>query len=281
MVSGNGIFGPGSQPGDEDGVELDYMEMPKGMRTYAMPIMPEKEEAEAFGVALDKLDEVLEALRVNPPPGKTPTVSLDSLDKANRDFISQLLGEGEVSVIAGSSIQSQESVLAGVWRVYELDAAGALTSDRIEIGDFPATILKAAQDAAGPVLLDAELAADPNLMNAPALATELIEKIASYTDSEPTHVINLSLLPMSDADNAFLDQSVGGGPVIILSRGYGNCRVTSTAVKNVWWVRFYNSREALILDTLEVTRIPSVALAAREDLEDSAQRLKEIIEVYR
>jgi hydrogenase-1 operon protein HyaF len=281
MVSANGIFGPGSQPLDEDGAELDYMEMPKGMRTYAMPIIPEKDEAEAFEPALAKMDDVLAVLRLPFEPGKTTGVELSGLDRENREFISQLLGEGEVSIICGNSIQAQEAVLAGVWRVYETDGASRVVSDRIEVGEFPASILRAAQDAAGPALLAAQISADPNLMNAPALATELSSKLASYKEGDAAHVINLSLLPMSEADTAFVDASLGTGPVTILSRGYGNCRISSTAVKHVWRVRFFNSREAIILDTIEMTRIPSVALAAKEDLEDSAQRLKEILEVYR
>ncbi len=49
-MSGFGALnGPGSQPSEEDGAELGYMEMPKGMRTYSMPLVPEKEEASAFG----------------------------------------------------------------------------------------------------------------------------------------------------------------------------------------------------------------------------------------
>jgi len=36
-----GPIGPGSQVED---VELDYMTMPQGMQTYAMPVLPEREE---------------------------------------------------------------------------------------------------------------------------------------------------------------------------------------------------------------------------------------------
>ena len=281
MTSGNGFFGPGSQPGSEEGEELSYMEMPKGMRTYSMPDVPEKEEAQAFGPALEKLDAVLDALRSTPAPGSTLTIGLNTLDKTNRDFISQLLGEGEVSIIAGTAIQAQEAVLTGVWRIYEVDQSGSLTDDRIEVGDFPASILKAAQDAAGPALLPADGISDPNIMNAPALLTELADKVASYRDGDAPHVVNLSLLPMTDEDSAFLDRCLGTGAVTILSRGYGNCRISSTEVKNAWWVRYFNSREALILNTIEIVKIPAVACAAKEDLEDSAQRLTEILGVYR
>ncbi|MGO9484666.1 MAG: hydrogenase expression/formation C-terminal domain-containing protein [Rhodomicrobium sp.] len=281
MSGFSGLVGPGTQPSEEDGAELAYMEMPKGMRTYSTPEIPEKEEAEVFGPALAKLDEVLEALRAQPRAGAAIEIALDTLDKANRDFIGQLLGEGEVSIIAGASIQAQEAVMAGIWRVYEVDGSGALTGDRIEVGDFPASVLKAAQEAGGPHLRPVEGVTDENLMNAPAIATELSDKLASCRPGNQAHVVNLSLLPLTEEDLAYLDFRLGQGAVTILSRGYGNCRISSTAVRNAWRVRYFNSREVVILDTVEITNVPAVACAAREDLEDSAQRLGEILGVYR
>ena len=63
----------------------------------------------------------------------------------------------------------------------------------------------------------------------------------------------------------------------ILSRGYGNCRVTACAQPHVWKVQFFNSMDTLILDTYEVCEIPEVAVAAVEDLEDSATRIRDVI----
>lgn len=281
-MSGFSAFaGPGGQPSEEDGAELSYMEMPKGMRTYSMPVVPEKEEAQAFGPALAKLGEVLEALRAQPQPGSAIEIPLNALDAANREFAGQVLGEGEVSIIAGTVIQAQESVMAGIWRIHEVDANGALISDRIEVGDFPAGVLKAAQEAAGPQLLPLAGIAGGDIMNAPAIATELADKLAAYQPGSSAHAVNLSLLPLTDEDLAYIGQRLGQGAVTILSRGYGNCRISSTAVKNVWRVRCFNSREAVILDTIEIVSVPAVACAAKEDLEDSAQRLEEILGVYR
>lgn len=64
------------------------------------------------------------------------------------------------------------------------------------------------------------------------------------------------------------------------SRGYGTCRVLSTGIRNVWSVQFFNAMDTVILDTLEVGGVPTVAIAANEDFEDSAERLQEMIEAY-
>ena len=273
------LTGPGSQSPDEDG-DYAFMEMPKGMHTYSMPDMPEPEDSEAFRPALAKLDAVLSALRLLPGPGASIEIDLRDLDVANRSFIDQTLGEGEVSIVAGPSIQVQESVLAGVWRVHEVDGSGVLVGDTIEIGEFPQRVLKAAQDDTGNSLRPVDATA-MDLMNAPALASELADKLASFQPDAAPHVINLTLLPVSDGDLDYLDKRLGQGAVTVLSRGYGNCRISSTGVKNAWWVRYFNSRESLILNTIEVTRLPGVACAASQDLEDSAERLAEILEVYR
>ena len=38
------IVGPGSQPSETDGAELDILQLPSGMDTYAAPLLPEPED---------------------------------------------------------------------------------------------------------------------------------------------------------------------------------------------------------------------------------------------
>jgi len=78
-------------------------------------------------------------------------------------------------------------------------------------------------------------------------------------------------------DIAFLDHHLGTGDLTVLSRGYGNCRITSTRLAHVWRVVYYNSADAVILNSVEVTALPDVALAAPEDLRDSHERLADIL----
>jgi len=118
------------------------------------------------------------------------------------------------------------------------------------------------------------------VMNAPPLLAELNAKIAEYRPGGEAHTINLSLLPQTEQDLEFLAQRLGGGSVTILSRGYGNCRITATGTQYVWWVQYFNSEDTLILNTLEVSDVPSVACASPEDIADSCERLQEILKVY-
>lgn len=275
------MVGPGTQPSEDDGAVLDYMEMPKNMRTYSAPALPEPEEAQGVERALAILAEVRFAAASVAAGEAARSFDISGLDTTNREFIDQALGNGEVSIVAGATIQAQESVLAGIWRLHESDVTGVLKRDSIEVGAFPASVLDIAHAAALESMRSHRGGLPQGVLNAPALITELDDKIAGYRPDVEAHVINLTLLPQTEEDIAFLDERLGPGSVTILSRGYGNCRITSTGTRNAWWVRYFNSRDAIVLNTIEVAEVPSVACAAEEDLADSAQRLGEILEVYR
>lgn len=275
------FFGPGSQQGEDDGARLDYMEMPKSMRTYSAPALPEPGEVEGVGEALAVLDRVLATAQAFDVSQPSMIFDITGLDAPNRTFIDQALGEGEVSIIAGATVQVQESVLAGIWRVHEVDLTGELKRDFIEVGAFPGIVRDIAQAGTLESLRPHRGSLPPGVVNAPALVTELDDKIAAAGPDTIGHVVNLTLLPLTKEDVAFIDERVGPGTVTILSRGYGNCRITSTSTRNVWSVRYFNSEDGIVLDTIEVVDVPSVACAAQEDLDDSAQRLGEILGVYR
>lgn len=273
------MIGPGSQPEEEDGT-LSYMQMPADMSVFSMPNLPEAEDAVGFEAGKAALDEVLALLSRQGDGVVSGIVDITALDAANRAFVDQVLGEGEVSAVAGSTHQAQESVLAGVWRVRVTDDSGKAIADLVEVGAFPTTLCDVAFRNAQSAI-DIPDSFGPNVFNTPALLPEINEHVAKVSAGAEAHVINLSLLPHTPEDLTALSELLGSGGVTILSRGYGNCRVTSTNTNHAWWVRYYNSQDTLILNSIEITPLPEVVCAAREDLSDSAERLKEILEVYR
>ena len=266
-------FGPGSQPMESGDDKLDYMPLPQDMRTYA-PSLPMIElEGAAAKPALDLLTQVAAACARSAKTGESIRFDVAGLDAENLQLIKETLGEGEVAAKVRSvpAVAVQESVFAGVWR---LNGAGM---DCIEVAPIPACVT---QDAFTPrrqgSFGDTPLA--PGVLNAPPLLVELRDKSATLSSDSALHVVNLSLLPHTEQDLLWLDQALGEGAVTILSRGYGNCRVTATNLPHVWRVQFFNSMDTLILDTFEVTRIPEIAIAASEDLYDSSDRILKVIE---
>ncbi|MBF6648912.1 hydrogenase expression/formation protein [Methylobacter sp. BlB1] len=274
------IFGPGSQPAEEGGIELDYLQMPQEMATYSMPRFSMDLNPADLELAKNILRQLEQDLAVFPLVSEP--IDLTTLDQPNRQFINELLGEGEVSLICSGerNIRIQESALAGVWRLQQLDARQQIVADTVEIGIIPRQIIQSAFNGAASRIDTGWTALPPGVMNAPPLLAELNAKIAGYRPGGEAHIINLSLLPQTEQDLAFLEQRLGRGSVTILSRGYGNCRITATGTRFVWWVQYFNSQDTLILNTLEVSDVPSVACASPEDIEDSRERLQEILKVY-
>jgi hydrogenase-1 operon protein HyaF len=275
------VIGEGSQPGVDGDENFNFTKSPGAMHTYDMPIIPEPEEVENLTIAkkiLVKLYNSLKGYKAGEPAIK---FDISGMDAANVDLINQVFNEGEVSVLyqADTSVQIQESVLTGIWRIRVNNEAGEPISDKIEIGDIPSIVREKTFADVSPI--DTNLDSLPeNVLNAPPLVIELAEKSEEWKKGDFHHVINLTLLPLSTEDLNFLGERLGVGPITILSRGYGNCRIGSTTKKNIWWVKYFNSEDKLILNTIEVIDIPEVASAAPEDLEDSAERLKDVLEVY-
>jgi hydrogenase-1 operon protein HyaF len=274
-------LGPGAQVEDET---LDYMAMPQGMAMYRAPSLPEPEELCACEGAVRVLQQTLDALRRvangDAPKRDTACVTLAGLQESDVRLINQVLGEGEVSaqVLAedGSMLlQIQESVFAGVWRVLERLNDGAMR-DSIEVGAVP-EVLRRTAELDGGLAVPAAQPVPPQVMNIPSVLVELEDQRRIWRPGQTPHVVNLTLLPLSPEDIGYLDHRLGTGRVLILSRGYGNCRITNCCVPNTWRVVYYNSMDSVILNSVEVTDMPEVACAAPEDLRDSVDRLHEVL----
>lgn len=276
------VSGPGSQASAADADFSGILSMPAEMSTFSMPVLPEPGETAELAEARSILASLCESIATYDVTRSPRIFDLSNLDDANRKFIDQLMGEGEVSVVFedATSTHIQESVFAGVWRVQYFDESRRLQKDTIELAAIPHVVRSATfGDSRSRVDIRPEEVPEA-VRNALPVITEINEKVANvWRDGKP-HVINLTLLPQTEDDLAFLGQRLGRGKVTMLSRGYGNCRITSTATRDVWWVQYFNSQDLNILNTIEVTPVPSVACAAQEDIDDSGGRLREILEVY-
>ncbi|RKT42777.1 hydrogenase expression/formation protein [Thiocapsa rosea] len=257
----------------------DYLLMPKGMATYQAPLLPEPETLDGCAAGLDQLRHLHAILARHCVGQPADVLDLNPLDIINLQFVDQTLGEGEVSVIQQGldETRAQETRLAGIWRLRVPASDGSAGRELIEVAEIPSFVRDSAflgtTETIGPVgdLPD-------GVMNAPALIAEIEAKVAEWRPGTAAHIINLTLLPMTEQDHAYLDERLGRGHVTILSRGYGSCRIVAGGIRQVWWVQHFNSDDRLILSTLEVTDVPIAALAAQEDIDDSRDRLAEILE---
>lgn len=273
--------GAGSQPAEPDGAVLHCLQYPSAMQTYRPPILPEAVSDAASAAGLDFLRRLLGEIRRYRLGGPALVMDALGLATAGRQLVAQALGEGEVGILfaAGSGLRVQETRLAGVWVVQTLDASGRIVADSLEVADIPGCVRELAfREAAGSLILDPDAELPDGVLTARSVLAELNAAVARWRPGELPHVVNLTLLPHTPEDLAWLEQCLGNGPLTILSRGYGNCRIRATGLRHCWWVRHFNADDRLILDSLEVVDVPAAALAASEDLEDSAARLAGIIE---
>nr|WP_245315405.1 hydrogenase expression/formation protein [Bradyrhizobium yuanmingense] len=237
------------------------------------------ERASNYPNATLLLSNAAAAVRGQRSGAPTQLYGLANLSDGERKLIGEVLGEGEVSgVVAlpdGSLAQIRESVLAGIWRVC---IGTEPAHEYVEVGAIPQIVRRAATDLTS---ADLVIGTPPDgAMNVKPVLAEIRERAKVWRFGLHAHIINLTLLPMSIIDLAFLQQSLGNGPVQLMLHGYGTCRVQATGTRNVWSVQFFTSTDNIILDTLEVGGVPIVALAADEDFQDSAERLQEIIKAY-
>lgn len=273
-------LGPGTHSEDES---LDYLPLPKDMATYRPPVLPEPEALAGREPARRVLAQVLAVLDRCAQGGASGQLSLAGLPAADIALINQALGEGEASAIVadldGAGEQHvQESVFAGVWRLMRW-RAGQLVDDVIEVGPVPSLFAATAAEDVWPQGAMPQWLAPlpPNVQNAPLLIDEIRDQAQRWVAGQLPHVVNLSLLPVTPEDIGFLDHHLGTGRLLMLSRGYGNCRISNTRLPNCWRVVYYNAMDKVILNTVEVVDMPEVAMAAPEDLRDSHTRLGDVL----
>lgn len=263
-----GRVGPGTQPEEE--LPLNMLGVPSDMHTFRPPVIDSEAAPEVYRAALDVLRHVLAGLEtLTGESAQSFRMSMLDLEPAVLKEANEMLGQGEVSVLA-EGLTAQETMFTGIWRIRS-DGM-----DDLEASPFPTALRQLA--AARRVPAEPIDAPPANLMNAPALLAEIRDVSARCRPGDAAHVINLSLLPVTPEDTDYLDTMLGRGGLSVLSRGFGNCRITATAYPHVWWVQYFNSMEKLILNSVEVVDVPAVALAATEDFADSRERLAEWIE---
>ena len=262
---------------------LEYIAMPEGMSTFEVNSkIYEWDENTDLSSCKALLDKVIAQVETYNVQDKGLIFPVEGLNGDNLAYLNQLLGEGEVSAIVAhnhKNVNIQESIFTGIWRVNIFDERNNLIEDYIEVSQFPEVIKTVNAELLSEINFNNKFIPE-GVINAPSIIVELQDKLGQFTKNpdivpEP---VNLTLLPHSPEDITFINKVLGTGNTVILSRGYGNCRITSTLVAGVWLIQYFNSTDKEILSTIDIVSAPVVACAGQEDLEDTAMRLKEFAE---
>ncbi len=211
---------------------------------------------------------------------------IDGLSEDERAVLLDALGEGEVTMaISGGApgeglVQVHESVLPGIWIGRAEDDQGVVRSEWVETGDVPRVLREVAVSRPRDDMAVEALTPPEGAMNVMSVLSEIRSRAGAWQPGDANHVINFTLFPMTPADTAYLAKVLGEVGVRISSGGYGVARIIMTAFRNVWAVQYLNGMGTVILDTIEIGDVPDAVKAGTADFEDSAERLKEIMEAY-
>jgi hydrogenase-1 operon protein HyaF len=90
--------------------------------------------------------------------------------------------------------------------------------------------------------------------------------------------IDLRSLPLSDADRAQLEASLGRGEVQLELELAGTSEVWETAYSGVWWTRHRGAGGRVATEEISVCRIPELLISHPADIEAAASRLRQELE---
>jgi hydrogenase-1 operon protein HyaF len=229
------LVGPGSQPEDFDGAKLDYMIMPDEMRVFSMATIPERDEAEDHAEGIGGRCDPRRT-RWWAREGGTASVDFPILRLPTLPLSTSCWAKGKSRSFAEPRFRRRNRFWPGCGAC----ARRQRTARAVPTGGhrrFPRGFVEQAfADAQDEARMPDK--AIEGVFNAPALIAEINAHVPGTETRAQPHVINLSLLPHTEGDLTFLEAALGQGDLIILSRGYGNCRIRSTGTRHCWWVLF-------------------------------------------
>jgi hydrogenase-1 operon protein HyaF len=95
--------------------------------------------------------------------------------------------------------------------------------------------------------------------NAYALLYEIVDCLqALLTDGQPSR-IDLSAIPMSDADLELLQENLGEGPImaeVMEEDEDGVLRISETGIPGVWWLQELDDEDLVQSEYIEINNIP-------------------------
>lgn len=260
----------------EDGLQL--LGLPQGASPAAR--RRELERLRGQPVSADaraRLNDMARALTASAADGAARRIELDDLGSDDLALALDVLGTGEASVMIAATddmVQASETVFPGLWILRRDEAPSAPWA---EVGDCPSLVRETLAAMPARTLPLEHIVPPDGAMNVMGVLAEARHVAAAWRAGASNHVMNFTLLPMTEADAAFLAAMLGEGPVRFASGGYGAARIIATLLPRVWAVQYLNSMGVVILDTLEIGDVPVAACAAREDFADSAVRLTHIL----
>lgn len=113
--------------------------------------------------------------------------------------------------------------------------------------------------------------------NAWPLMMEIAEMVRTLMDSGETAAIDLSALPLTQADKEWLKERLGSGQIHVTLEAEGQSNLDETACPGVWWITHRDTRDRVIAEFIEVTLVPDLVKAHPADIKIGLEYLEGVI----
>ncbi|MGD9265155.1 MAG: hydrogenase expression/formation C-terminal domain-containing protein [Lysobacterales bacterium] len=110
------------------------------------------------------------------------------------------------------------------------------------------------------------------------LLHEIRHALEKLLHSGEATVIDLRSIPLAPGEDEAILDTLGAGEVQARMDALGPSEIYETRYAGVWVVTHYNESEEMIGRFIEVTEIPAVLKAQREDVDQALQGLAERLE---
>jgi hydrogenase-1 operon protein HyaF len=114
-----------------------------------------------------------------------------------------------------------------------------------------------------------------NHSNATPIMHEILHALLRLNANGESTTIDLRAIPFGPADEEQLLTQLGSGEISIEMNALGRSLIHETAYSGVWLVEHRNADDQRIALQLEITPIPSILLAQKEDVRDAIARLQD------
>lgn len=102
--------------------------------------------------------------------------------------------------------------------------------------------------------------------NAVPVLLEIAELHKQLVASGEASAIDLTAMPLNDADKAWLKAQLGQGQVRATLEAEGTSTLEETACAGVWWVTHQDVRGQVQTELIEITRVPELLVTHPDDV---------------
>jgi hypothetical protein len=113
--------------------------------------------------------------------------------------------------------------------------------------------------------------------NAAVLLQEIAERVRQLLASGETATIDLLAMPLNALDLDWLRERLGAGEVRITLDADGESSLNETNCPGVWWVQHHNPAGGVMSAFIEITSVPELVKAHKDDISGGLERLELLI----